>query len=497
MDTLGFRKTVEKIREAFSSPRARDIFIVISVFAASRLFYYKLGVRFDTSTALWFIQFIDPMLLVTRLSESILYYHASAPMLNLVTGLVLKLFPESFTAVFAIMYLAFGLVLAVSLYLLMEALGVQRVLRVIICSLYIAGPGVVLYENWLMYTYPTVAMLVLAAMLLHLFVRTERVAWGAAFFSVLALVVLTRSLFHIAWFMVITIGLIAILKGRRKQVLAVALIPVLVVVLWHGKNLVMFGKFANSAMLGLSLNNITTLQVPREKLEPLVEKGVLSGYALRSRYADMSIMMGEVRFTATGKPVLDDVYRSTGYLNLNHISMIEINRQYTRDALKVLRLFPGSYAKGVLTAHKPFFSPASLNEYFTDKNIAVVRPVQRVYDLVFFGAWAEPKTFLHNFGYDFGYMPYHTAWFIVIGFPLSFAYGVWRLACLRGRPLEAIVLMFVLFTCAYVYLVGTLVDLGENYRYRFLAEPLTLALLGTAIGDLWRRYSSGRLTLHR
>ena len=52
--------------------------------------------------------------------------------------------------------------------------------------------------------------------------------------------------------------------------------------------------------------------------------------------------------------------------------------------------------------------------------------------------------------------------------------------------------MLVFFTCAYVYLVGIFVDLGENYRYRFLAEPLALALLGTAMGDMGRWYSRHR-----
>ena len=39
---------------------------------------------------------------------------------------------------------------------------------------------------------------------------------------------------------------------------------------------------------------------------------------------------------------------------------------------------------------------------------------------------------------------------------------------------------FITFTAIYVYAIGTTVELGENYRYRFLVEPLFLVLAVTA-----------------
>ena len=76
----------------------KDVLAVLAITAAGRLVYYLSGVRFDASTLDGYMQFIDTELLVTRLLESLWYYHANPPILNLFTGTVLKLgdwFPEN------------------------------------------------------------------------------------------------------------------------------------------------------------------------------------------------------------------------------------------------------------------------------------------------------------------------------------------------------------------------------------------------------------------
>jgi hypothetical protein len=52
---------------------------------------------------------------------------------------------------------------------------------------------------------------------------------------------------------------------------------------------------------------------------------------------------------------------------------------------------------------------------------------------------------------------------------------------------SGIVIGFILANAVYVYLVSTLFELGENYRYRFLIEPLFFVLLATAIVAFVRR----------
>ena len=41
-------------------------------------------------------------------------------------------------------------------------------------------------------------------------------------------------------------------------------------------------------------------------------------------------------------------------------------------------------------------------------------------------------------------------------------------------------------------LLGNLLELGENFRFRFVVEPVAVVLLGAMLGDLWRRRSRRR-----
>ena len=43
---------------------------------------------------------------------------------------------------------------------------------------------------------------------------------------------------------------------------------------------------------------------------------------------------------------------------------------------------------------------------------------------------------------------------------------------------------------AYVYALGTLVELGENYRYRFVAEPFLVVAIAVIATDGMRRLAT-------
>jgi hypothetical protein len=46
---------------------------------------------------------------------------------------------------------------------------------------------------------------------------------------------------------------------------------------------------------------------------------------------------------------------------------------------------------------------------------------------------------------------------------------------------RGIVLLFMIGNAVYVYCLATMFELGENYRYRFLVEPLFLVLTAVAL----------------
>ena len=76
-------------------------------------------------------------------------------------------------------------------------------------------------------------------------------------------------------------------------------------------------------------------------------------------------------------------------------------------------------------------------------------------------------------------MPLILLWIVVPGWGyLQLRRGM--LTPTRATNAYAIVIGFITLTAAYVYVIGTTVELGENYRYRFLVEPLFLVLTVTA-----------------
>ncbi len=468
-----------------------DAVIVLSLALASWVLYRFLGLRFDPSPLNGYFQFIDIVLLQSRLLESLYYYHANPPLLNLLAGLSLQGFGQQHVWFLSAVFHGLGAILALTFMVLVRELTGLRWLALLASALLLFSPDFVLYQNWLMYTFPTAALLTISAFCLLKIVRTESVFWLHAFCICLALIVLTRSLFHLGWFLlVIAIG-ISLLPGRRKQLLVAALAPVLVCALWYGKNQVVFGQFGASSWLGLGLSNITTLTVPKEKLEPLVQDGTLSPFALRSRYVEENLFV-DLGLEPVGIPVLDNVKTTNGSFNFNHRNILVLGAIYRDDGLKVLQHFPEYYMSGVARANRQFFSTNNLSPFFWPQAHAAFDSVRPFYDVVFYGAGLETETLrIPRFGDEAGFNtpsnPGYTTmvlWLSVTAFSLF-----WFFRGVTGHDAnrDFIVVGYIVSVMLYVYGLSTLIELMENYRYRFLVEPIywVVVILMLSKGASW------------
>jgi hypothetical protein len=282
----------------------------------------------------------------------------------------------------------------------------------------------------------------------------------------------------------------------RLPVLKAAAVPLAVATLWYAKNYFYFGAFAGSTMFGLGLSNIGTLLATPEELTPLVEAGAVSPLALVSRYEGAAVLFGTTT-EPTGVPVLDRPRKSTGDFNFNYRPLVEINEQYAHDSFAVIRRYPASYMIGVLISNRLFFSPSSMNEYFSPQNRAAAKPFERVFNPLLYGVPAEPRYIAQpHFGFDRPpSLEVNTSVWLIAWSALVFVLG-W----LRVRPaffertvedrVALIALGYLLFTMLYVYALGTLVELGENYRYRFVAEPFLAVVTAVLATDSVRRLAA-------
>ena len=299
------------------------------------------------------------------------------------------------------------------------------------------SPGFVLYENWLMYTFLEAVLLTTSAVALYQTLDRGSTAWGVALFTALAALVLTRGMFHLGWF-VLVVAYVAWAAPNRRRIVAAAALPLLAATLWYAKNYFYFGAFAGSTLFGLGLSNIGTLTVPRADLEPLVEQGIVSPLALVSRYEDVALLFAAGNEQPSGIPVLDRPRKADGQYNYNYRPLIALNEQYARDSLAVIRRYPASYAIGVIVANRLFFSPSSMNEYFSPQNRAAAKPFERLFNPVLYGVPAEPAFIVQpHFGFDVPpSLEVNTSVMLIAVWVLVLALGWMRVRALFVRTVE-------------------------------------------------------------
>lgn len=448
------------------------VLLVTASFVVSRGAAYGAGVRFDAGTLEDYWQFIDPVLLKTRLLESLFYLHSQPPLFNLLLGVVLKLAPDHFGAAMHAVYLVLGLILSLAMYLVLVRVGLGRWSSAIVAALLSATPAFLLYENWLFYEYPVVALLVLSAFALSEFLRRGTFLSASAFFVLLAWIIYVRSIFQIAWLLLVLGLLLAVRSDLRRTVLLASALPVLVVLLLIVKNALVFGVPTTSSWFGMNLAQVVYYSVPAADRRPYVERGELSRVSLIDPFsapADYLPLVPAPR--RTGVPVLDQFVKSEGSRNLNNKIMIDVSRDYFRDSLYLARVRPGAYARAVVDGGKLYLRPTKVGGQNQSKLEAYEDLFNRVVLL--------QTPYLVDFG-----------WTILAAHLLALVYGLRLTYRLLRRRLVAsvasITLAFVWLTVAYTTLIVTLAQIAENDRIRFLLDPLVVILLAVPVRDALR-----------
>jgi hypothetical protein len=425
-------------------------------------------VRFDTGGLGWFWQFLDPQLLRQRLLESVFYQHSQPPLYNLFIGLMLKLFPGRLHLALFLLALCGGWLLYLSLFYLQRKFGVSRLLAFITSTLFMASPSFILYEQWLFYTFPLALLLTLSVFFLHQLLTRESVRNGWGLFTCLLLLCGIQGTYHIAYFALIFAGLLVACSTHRKTILMTGALPFLLVFSLYAKNLILFGKFSASSWLGMNLAKVTIVDIPFHERQQMVAKGILSHSALISPFSPVERYGTELSQVSgfDNVPALRQPLKSTGQINYNHLAYIGIADSYLRNSRAAIRHRPLYFRLGIQRAWTIYFHSSSDYHVF-GPNHRRVEEVRRFYDRFLYG--------LHS--------GTHTCYILLAGLPMLFFYGCWKV--LRpGTGKEAltsaqrVTLAYICFNILYVALVGNTFDVGENNRFRFSTDPLSVILLG-------------------
>lgn len=471
---------------------------IVLAFVLSRLSYYAAGVEFDARPLQFYVQFIDPELLRTRLLESLFYLHTQPPGFNLLAGIVLKLFPDSYAAAFHSLYLAMGLGSALLLARLMQRLGVHRGLAAALATAFIVSPAAVLYENHLTYEYPILFLMCAAAAALAEWIETRALPHLALFQASLLGLMLIRGTYQPVYYLAICAALWLAFAAQRRTILRSAVLPLAVVLALSFKNWMLFGAFNTGSWPGFQAAIMTAYQLSPQERDALEQRGLLTRAA--SVPPIMPLADYPVRPQApTGIPVLDHAVKSTGAVNANHLAFLEVQKLHLADARAVLREKPAAVLKALATAWFTYFLPSTDFPFF-DHNRPRIAALDRAVNLVLLGQFRDAKDRkqlrrLYEAG-AWTELLFSTATFLLIGLPLVALGALWRVAhALRRRQAASTRVFlpaFLLFNIVFVTVVSNLASCYENNRYRFSLDAFYLVLAAILLTTLWEQFASTR-----
>jgi hypothetical protein len=459
-------------RHAYGSNEKPLLFVsAILAFVSSQLLARWLGVRFADGTLTFLYQYLDPAILRDDLARGLFYLHAQPPLFNLFLGGVLKLFPESSRTAFQIFYGCCGLGLLLALTWLMDELGVDRRVDVALVWLLALSPNFMVYTNWLFYTLP-VALLVLLGAVVLLRYRKSGGALAAHLFSWCAgVLMLTRAVYHPLWFICV-IGVVALLleRPKRRVLLLSAVAPLMVVILWFGKNYMQVGVFGGSSWLGMNLAKRWPLS--QAEMDELHSEGHIPPTWHRRPFREPAELQ-HFRFFQPGRrvhPAVDETYKSTGEPNFNHRDYARISRELLRGDLYLIRHYPDRYLLRTATAFLLFVQPGPNSvDFLVDYDFSQIGRLRDVLTRYLFlgGAIQRPIRMLE---------PPPNLWLVV--FPILVLLGA--ISVFRRGPLRP-VYAYMMVTIIWVTLTTNLIEIGENDRMRWEIEPLLCVLLGVVV----------------
>jgi hypothetical protein len=456
--------------------------VLIAVFIATRAVFYVLGGQFISKPLGFALQYLDPRLLQQDLLQSLLYQHSQPPLFNLFLGLVLKLSADP-PMTYQLLFQTAGLTALLALYGLLTEVRLPSAAALLITILFMINPTVVLYEHLLYYTYIEGVLILLAAFSLLQWFGKRQTLWAIVFWLLLCCLGGIRSLFHPFFFVGLSgiLGLYVFLKwGQSKTAMlfcAASLVAIAPLGLLCAKNYALFGFFGTSSWDGMSLWTKACGYGPDE-LEQLHRKSLISSLAVQAeleafraldQYPDGKKLMA----AACHHPADCEPFKTTGRPNFNHIGYIMLSRQLWKDALAIIRDDPGRFAFQTLGAYSLtlWYASDSVHALFKS-NMEILEPLEEAYRYLYFGFLGVQNR------HSDARMWLRTGCVSLL-FLVFYAGALVQVFCARSGRDSAIagLCLFCMLIHAHTIAVSSIIEFGENNRFRFPVDGAFLVLM--------------------
>jgi hypothetical protein len=423
----------------------------------------------------------DPGDLRDRLGQTLWYFHAFPPGMDLLTGLLLKATSQGAATAAYCLFLLLGLVLANAMLAVARAAGLSTRAAIITTVAFLLSPPAIFFEYLYLYEWPVVTLLVVSAVAFHRATAQPILARWAIFFGVASLIAVTRSTFHLMWFAVLVAG--AVLAGgipARRAALIGAVPGLLLILMVYGKNEWLFGEFAASTFGPASMHLVTVDRMPRAERERWMAEGRLSPFASISPYApprDYSRFFPGTDLPGWPPQVTRLERDHVAAPNFNHWFLLEAHRARRRDVESYLRAHPLGYLANVWTGLVRLLGPSTEWHPRTGTPASPHAGHRRV-----LGAYEGA------YNYVLHWLVAPPAGLYVL-LPLVLAWSAWQaVSHLRsGEPAaraRGALIGYCTFQIVFVTIVSSMATFLESSRYRFQVEPFIWVLVTLLVVSL-------------
>lgn len=422
----------------------------------------------------------DPAWLRSDFRSTLLSWHAFPPLFLAYLGVVDFVSFRYAETLHAIAFSLLGLLSLGAMLWTLRELEVDERFSFWLTLSVLLTPSWWMYQHWLMYTFPVMALLSLFGLALIRALNTHHRRWIALTVILAVALVGTRAVFHWGWVLLAGTALLVLLKPSRNTTglcVAVVLLAALALPL---KNGLMLGTWSSSTFLGPNLYAMTDL-VALPLKEEKQRSGVLSPVSRVRHFSALSFYPESYRsWQPRGVSVLDEPIRSDGTVNFNHGAYLRIHDAYLSDALRLMTEAPGDYARQVIKNIRRFGNPAWCYHGFSQQP-QTIRGA-----LAWSAGWTigEAETFdaaatmvRTQPGWTWIHIP--IAGLTVLAVWMMGAPGWWRLS----REQHAFVLVAGI-TLLWVSAVAVTFMPVENYRLRFVLTPVYVCVAGLALQRL-------------
>jgi hypothetical protein len=485
----------------------KHITALVVLFCVTRALALLGGLRYLKEETATFWQFLDLELLRDHLFRTLLHSHSQPPGFNALVGVAEKVGGTHYDVILLGLNFLSGLCAVLAVYLVLSRLRVSPLLCFTVALLLLLNPAEITFEFDPLYTEFVVVLNCLIALATVWFLGRRS---ARALYTLVALcmcLILLRSLYQWIWVAAIMAVLWAQLPRNRAQIQTAAAIAIFFSLLWPAKNEIFFKHFISSTWTPYNVARHWETKVDQPPIQDWRRQGLLPSVAgLDESEAQFGArLQSDWPAPRTGFPELDDIFKQTGgAINWNSAAMLRFHDAQAKDNAFLLRNDPKAYVHGVLRGTWNYFLPSSA--YLTwmgthsTRQYQLIAPFDRLVRRLccnVFGFPAEsgsigldredPRTSMIS-----KIKALCMGSLLLYGVVAACLFSFARTNFWRGDEDRKVLAMILITTIAYSFMVSNLLEVAENFRYRFETQSLAMIVAAVFLQQVWDRRTATR-----